>query len=408
MAYISLHNHSDYSPQDGAQSVKMIASKAANGHHMDAVALTDHGRCGGLLQFKKACENNKIKPIYGLEAYVAPKSRHTKEKLDDHVKTSYHLTLLAKTDKGLKNLFRLSSIGWLEGFYYKPRVDLEMLREHSEDLVVLSGCGSGYIPYMLGTGDHLRAEEHLKELRDIWGDDFYLEVQNHNLDWQLPLKKLLFGMSYSTSVPIVATQDSHYLNREDADMHRAICKLAAGDLEFEGDDSFFKSEEEMLEMFDEDEHHAVHRTQEVADKCNCTWTYDRTIWPVYELEGKTPAEELREKAYEGFNERFREPTGEYRERIEYELGVITRMDFPTYFLVVADFINWAKSQGIPVGPGRGSGAGSIVSYCLGITELDPIKYGLYFERFLGVGRAQKPIIDFKELPRKEFDKSWKS
>jgi DNA polymerase-3 subunit alpha len=386
---------------DGAQSVKMIASKAANIHKVNSVALTDHGRCGGLLQFKKACEKQEIKPIYGFEAYMAPKSRHTKEKLEDHTKTSYHLTLLAKTEKGLKNIFKLSSIGWLEGFYYKPRIDLEVLREHSEDLIVLSGCGSGHIAHMLMTGDIDRAKQHTDDLLEIFKDDFYIEVQNHNLDWQIPLKTLLFDLADLKDIPTVATQDSHYLNREDADMHRAICKISAGDLEFEGDESFFKSEEEMKEMFEENEHHAISRTQEVADKCNCEWNYGKTIWPVYPIEGgKTPEEELRKEAYAGFNKRFESPTEEYRQRIEYELGVIEKMGFPTYFLVVADFINWAKTQDIPVGPGRGSGAGSIVAYCLGITELDPIKYELYFERFLNPDRVSLPDFDIDFCKRR--------
>ena len=390
--FISLHTHSCFSPQDGAQSVKQIAEKTA-AFGMNAVALTDHGRCGGLLAFKKECEKVKVKPIYGLEAYVAPQSRVLKEKIDGE-KTAYHLTLLAKTDEGLRNLFRLTSIAWQEGFYYKPRVDMEVLKKHSEGLVVLSGCGSGKLPYLLMQNRVDDAENHIKEMLSIWKENFYIEVQNHGIDWQLPLKDILFRYSEYMSVPIVATQDSHYPTRDDADLHRAICKLAAGDLEFEGNESYFKPYNDMCKMFTAQERHAIDRTQEVADKCNCNWQYGKTIWPVYDLPNEeTPEQRLRSITYAGFAKKFGDGAEEYKQRIEYELEVISRMGFPTYFLVVADFINWAKGQGIAVGPGRGSGAGSLVCYCTGITDVDPIKYGLYFERFLNPSRVSLPDID---------------
>jgi len=398
--FIHLHTHSDFSPQDGAQSTSQIAERAAK-LGMNSVALTDHGRCGGLLSFKKACNKAQVKPIYGLEAYVAPESRLVKEKIDNHKKTSYHLTLLAKNREGLANLFRLTSIGWREGFYYKPRVDIEMLRKHSSGLVVLSGCGSGRLSQYILDGRVSEITSHVKEMIEVWGDDFYIEVQNHGFDWQQGLRKVTFSVAETYNIPIVATQDSHYQTRKNADLHRAICRLAAGDLTFEGDESYFKSYDDMVAMFDKDEQHAVNRAQEVANKCNCEWEYGKTIWPVYDLpDTQTPENKLKELTYEGFNKRFGEGTEEYRDRIKYELELIEKMGFPTYFLVVADFISWAKAQGIPVGPGRGSGAGSLVCYCLGITEVDPIKYGLYFERFLNPARVSLPDLDIDFCKRR--------
>jgi len=768
--FIHLHVHSDGSIQDGIQSVETIAAKAAS-LGMSSVALTDHGRCGEILSFKKACEASKITPVYGCELYVAPESRLTKSKLEGHQKTSYHLTVLAKNNTGLRNIFNLCSIGWLEGFYYKPRClmagqeiitkegikpiedikvgdlvlthkgrlrpvtktmindydgtiygvkftwmtkehpiliynqktrtrdwkqvqnivsgrrnkrqemsswnsfvclpkleehketlssirtsdilkdscwkkigkdffskeakrpkigkstfhyaifkdhipltynigffiglyiaegsidrghsvsfhfhkretdllehigeiakeltekpakitirkdrpnyngititiyssvlaellelvcgkgsnnkhlpafsfiadkkfkegiydgviagdgsikkdivvftqtsktlawqmkilaatltdsfasikefddkdinhalqyrsnykvrndikryrktlsdkkyvyrpienieskiykgkvynieveedhsyvsdftmhncDLETLQKHSEGLLVLSGCPAGRASHMLMEGHYKASVAHLKELRDIWGDDFYIEVQNHEFDFNAALKKQLFVLSEKLSIPIVATQDSHYAEKNDSELHKYVCKLTAGDLDFGSDQLYFKSEDEMRQMFSESEQHAIDRTVEVAAKVNTNWQYTQTIWPVYDLpQGQTPEEELKELTNEGYNRLFGEGTEEYRQRIEYELKVIKGMDFPTYFLVVADFIRWAKAQGIPVGPGRGSGAGSLVCYCLGITEVDPIKYGLFFERFLNPARISLPDID---------------
>jgi DNA polymerase-3 subunit alpha len=372
---------------------------------MEALALTDHGRCGGLLALKEECKKVEIRPIYGCELYVAPESRLTRGKLDNHIKTSYHLTVLAKNEIGLRNVFRLTSIGWLDGFYYKPRVDLEVLKENSEGLVVLSGCASGRLSaYILEGRDPEEIDSHIIEMRDTWKDDFYIEVQNHKFDWQAKLKEVLFNISKAYDIPIVATQDAHYLERKNADLHRAICKLTAGDLEFAGEDLYLKSHEEMLEVFDKTEHHAITRTKEVADKCNCVWKHDKTIWPAYDLpEGKTADEALEELTYAGLTERFGEATEEYRQRVVYELRIIKEMGFSTYFLVVADFINWAKAQKIPCGPGRGSAAGSLVCYCMGITDIDPIKYNLYFERFLNPSRVSLPDADIDVCKRRRSE-----
>jgi DNA polymerase-3 subunit alpha len=391
--FVHLHTHSDYSPQDGAQTVKQIAEKAAK-LEMPAVALTDHGRAGGLLQFKKACEKVNIKPIYGIELYVAPESRFIREKLDNHTKTSYHLTVLAQNYEGLKNIFRLTSKSWIEGYYYKPRVDMELLQQYSEGLIVLSGCGSSRLSNYIMEDKFVEAVDHTKEMLNLYGDRFYIEIQNHGINWQEPLKKCLISIGDKFGIPVVATQDSHYPNKEDSELHNHICKLSAGDLQFDSDQSYFKSRAEMEKMFTKEEHVFLDNTLIVADRCNCEWDYSRTIWPVYNLpKDKTPETELRELAYKGLERIGKSEDKEYIKRIEYELEVIKNMGFPNYFLIVQDFIAFAKSKNIPVGPGRGSGAGSLVCYCLGITDIDPIKYELYFERFLNPARISLPDLD---------------
>ena len=400
--YISLHTHSDYSAQDGAQTTDQIAQKAAE-FGMEFVALTDHGRAGGLLAFKKSCEKHKVRPIYGVEVYVAPESRFIKEKIEGF-KPSSHMVVLAKNNIGVKNLFKLTSLGWTEGYYHKPRIDLELLKKYREGLIVSSGCGSGYASQMIITDRPDLAAKRLRELREIFGDDFYIEVQNHGLDWQQPLKKTLFEMADFLSIPIVAMQDSHYSTKEDAVLHKYITKLNAGSLEFEGAESYFKPYEEFSKMFTPEEQHAVILSNEIAAKCNSEWEFGTTIWPVYDLpKEETPDDRLRQNTYEGFTKFFPNPTQQYKDRIEFELGVIKQMGFATYFLVVSDFIGWANKNGIASGPGRGSGAGSLVCYCIGITKVDPIKYELYFERFLNPARVSLPDIDSDFDPRGRKD-----
>jgi DNA polymerase-3 subunit alpha len=390
MTFSHLHLHTQGSAQDGIQKAEQIVAKAVS-LGMPAVAVTDHGRCGELLRLKKECLKAGIKPIYGTEQYISPACHTIKEKIDGHNKTSYHLTLLAKSHQGLKNIFKISSEGWLNGFYYKPRVSNDVLRRHSEGLVVLSGCSAGRASIKILEGDIEAARQNLIEYRDMFGDDFYVEVQNHNLPWQADLNEELIKLSNELSIPYVITQDSHYLNQEDAELHKYVTKLAAGDLEFLTDQVWFKSREEMELMFDKKHHHALDRTVEIANKCNCEWETGKTIWPIYPLpKDKTPEQELRELTWKGFKEKFNTGTKEYINRLNYELDVIVKMGFPTYFLVVQDFIDWARKNGIGVGSGRGSSAGSLAAYCLGITEVDPIKYGLIFERFLNPGRVDSP------------------
>lgn len=351
--YISLHTHSDGSQLDGIQTVEEIAEKASK-LKMSAVALTDHGKAGNLLSFKKACEKHNVKPIYGTESYLAPFSRFQKEKIEGY-KYASHMCLLAKNEKGLQNLFKLTSIGWTDGLYYnKPRIDLEALEQYKEGLIGTGGCGSGFISQMILDDKFDEAINRAKELKRIFGDDFYLEVQNHDIDWQLELKKGIIEISKLVDIPIVVTQDSHYCNKEDKELHKHIIKLNAGDFDFNNEHSYFKSYDELRLMFNDEDQYMFDNTYEVANKCNCEWNYGNTIWPVYNLpENKTPDQELRELTERGFKELISNPTDEYRERIKYELDVISKMGFSTYFLIVADFLNWARNNNIPTGPGRG-------------------------------------------------------
>ena len=378
----------------------MIAEKAAS-CGMESIALTDHGTCAGLLAFKKSCEKNKIRPIYGNELYISPFEHTRKEKIEGF-KPAYHMVALAKNNTGIKNLFKLSSLAYIEGFYFRPRVSIDLLKQYSEGLIVTGGCGAGFIPQMLQQDRYKEAIEYAKRLREIFKDDFYLEVQNHGLDWQQPLKKQLFDFSREQNIPIIATQDSHYQNKEDAEMHKHITRLAAGNLEFEGSECYFKTPKEFSEMWEENELHALDETLEVAKKCKSEWEYGKTIWPVYPLPKETtPIKELRRLAEEGLYKLFPNPTKEYLERLDYELDVIEKMGFPTYFLVVQDFIRWAENNDVLVNYGRGSGAGSIVCYCTGITKLDPIKYELYFERFLSPERVSLPDLDIDYSDREK-------
>jgi len=348
--FVHLHVHSDGSLQDGISSVKRIVEKT-KALGMPAVSITDHGRAGSLLDFYKTCRKNEIKPLLGLEAYVAPRSHTLKEPIDGF-STSYHLTLLAKNATGLKNIFRLTSLGWLEGFYYRPRVSTELLKQYREGLIVLSGCGSGYISKMFLDRQDKEAYEHAKLLREIYKDDFYVEIQDHGIDWQAPLKEKLIHLSNQMSIPAIATQDSHFIEHDEYLLHQKVCRLTASDLEFSTTETYFKSYDEMLVRFGQTPE-LLHRTAEVAEKCNVEWDYGRTIWPVYPLEKTTPDEELERLATEGFHKLFGEGTEVYKERFRYELAVIKKMGFSTYFLVVQDLINWAKDNKIPTGPGRG-------------------------------------------------------
>lgn len=406
--FVTLHNHSDFSTRDCAQTVEQIVSKAQM-LNMPAVALTDHGMAGGLLQLKKECAKKDIKPIFGIEPYCAPTSHLLKEKIDNHSKTSYHLTILAKNYTGLQNIFRLSSLGWIEGYYYRPRISLELLEQHKEGLIVLSGCAASRLNIFITEDRFSEAISHLKFMKDLFKGDFYIEIQNHGLDWQIPLKAGSLALADKLDIPVVITQDSHYQGPEDAELHKHICKLAAGDLEFDSDQNWFKSRSEMEEMFPENEHKYLDTTLEIADKCNVEWDYSRTIWPVYPLpEGRTAEDELRELAWKGFNKVFNKPfknvatQAEYTNRLEEELEVITSMKFSPYFLIVQDYINWCRENDILTSPGRGSAAGSLVCYCLGITEVDPIKYGLLFSRFLNSSRVSLPDIDY-DCPKDKRD-----
>ena len=400
-SFVHLHNHSHYSLLDGACKIGDLIERAVK-NNMPAIALTDHGNMFGHLEFYLKAVKKGIKPIIGVEAYIAPRSRKEKKKSEkkDH---SYHIVLLVKNGTGYKNLMKLISIGFTEGFYYKPRIDLEVLRQYHEGLIALTACIKGEVPHAIIQGNLEAAQKKAEQYRDIFGDDFYLEIQNHGI----PEEKVAAGglkyLSESLSIPIVATNDIHYLNREHYESHDILLCIQTSKniddpsrLKYSTRTLYFKTEEEMRELFP-DNPDVIDRTMEVAEKCNLELDFDKTYLPRYEIPRESSAqnleEYLREVAWEGLQKRYPEITPEIEERFDYELDIINQMGYPGYFLIVKDFIDYARGNDIPVGPGRGSAAGSLVSYACGITNIDPLKYNLIFERFLNPDRVSLPDID---------------
>ena len=399
MAFVHLHNHSEYSLLDGASRLKYMVEKAKNSG-MPAVALTDHGNMFGALEFYKTAKSNGIKPILGFEGYISPTT------LDDkQTKGNYHITLLAKNKKGYENLMYLCSMGFLKGFYYKPRIDKNLLREHSEGIIAGSACLHGEIQLRLLDNDFEGAKKAVQEYKDIFGkDNFFLEIMRHGLEDQERIDKEIIRLGLETNTPIVATNDCHYLNKEDAIAQDALLcvqtnkhlddkdRMRMGTQEF-----YFKTEEEMLELF-KDNPEFVYNSKTIADMCNVELELGKLAPPHYQTpDGSDEKEFLIKLAYEGLERRtqgFDKDKKElYKKRLEHELAIIEQMGFSGYFLIVWDFVNYAKRNGIPVGPGRGSAAGSLVSYSIGITDIDPIKYNLLFERFLNPERVTMPDID---------------
>ncbi len=398
--YVPLHLHTEYSLLDGAIKITELVKKAAE-FRMPAVAITDHGNLFGAIEFYRAAEKEGLKPIIGCEVYVAPKGRHIKDK-NAKSENAFHLVLLAKDLNGYRNLVTLVSKAYLEGFYYKPRIDLDLLEQYSGGLIGLSSCMHGEVPYYLMQDDWDKAREAALRYKHILGpENFYLEVQANGLKDQEEANKRLYQLSKELHIPLVATNDCHYLNRSDARAHDILLCIQTGKtlrtedrMRFETDQLYFKSPDEMMAAFKEIPE-AVLNTRQIAERCNLKFTLGKYMLPKYRLEpGKTPEEYLRELVYEGLHRKVGPNAPEhYRERLEYELGVIFNMGFASYFLIVWDFINFARKRGIPVGPGRGSAAGSLVAYCLDITDIDPIKYNLLFERFLNPERISMPDID---------------
>ena len=403
--FVHLHLHTEYSLLDGATRISSIADKAlALGQ--DAVAITDHGVMYGAVEFYNSLKEKGIKPIIGCEVYVAPRSRHLKEGRSDS--SGNHLILLCKNEIGYKNLSYMVSMSFIDGFYSKPRIDMDLLRQHSEGLVCLSGCIAGRIPQLILAGSLPEAEAAAIELKDIFGDDFYLEIQSHGLDDE---RKANFGLkliSERHSIPLVATNDVHYLERADAETQSTLMCIQMNTLVsdgrplgFETDEFYFKSTEEMKVLFASYKD-AISNTVKIAEKCNFDFDFDHLHLPDFRPEdGLTHAEKLRKDAYNGFNRKIiegrisfdRNSREIYEERIEYELSVIDKMGFNAYFLIVSDFVTYAKVHGIPVGPGRGSGAGSLVAFLIDITDVDPISFDLLFERFLNPERVSMPDFD---------------
>ena len=396
--FVHLHVHTEYSLLDGAARINDLLDAAKN-FGMNSLAITDHGTMYGVIDFYKAAKKRGIKPIIGCEVYVAPQSRFDREKTDGA--KYFHLILLAENNTGYKNLVKLASLAGTEGFYYRPRVDKESLRKYHEGLIALSACVAGEIPRAILNEDFSHAKELIQEYVEIFGrENFFLEIQNHKLDEEKAVRDALKRFSVEFNIPLVATNDSHYVRREDSEFHDLLLCIQTSKtihddkrLKFSSDDYYLKSAEEMRELF-YDAPEACDNTLKIAERCNVTIEFGKFQMPEFSLpEGFTDADYLRDLCYKKIRERYKILTDEIKTRLDYELKIIHDMGYDGYFLIVWDFINFARRKKIPVGPGRGSAAGSLVAYVLEITELDPLKYNLLFERFLNPERVTLPDID---------------
>ena len=403
--FVHLHLHTEYSLLDGATRISTIADKALSLGHT-AVAITDHGVMYGAVEFYKELKKKGVKPIIGCEVYVAPRGRFMKEgKIDS---SGHHLVLLCKDAIGYKNLCYMVSESFINGFYSRPRIDLSLLREHHEGLIALSGCVGGKIPQLILAGSMTEAENAAIEMRDIFGEDFYLEVQSHGITEERQVAMALKIIAEKQGIPLVATNDVHYLEKKDADTQATLMCIQTNTVITDGrpegfatDEFYFKSREEMEILFP-NMPTALDNTVEIAEKCNFDFEFDCLHLPDFTPEDNlSHKDKLRKDAYRGFEERVargrfdfdKNPREVYIDRLEYELSVIDSMGFNAYFLIVSDFVAFAKNSDIPVGPGRGSGAGSLVAFCIGITDVDPIAYDLLFERFLNPERVSMPDFD---------------
>lgn len=399
MDFVHLHMHSEFSLLDGANRIKDIPVIAKE-LGMHSVAITDHGVMFGVIDFYKACKANDIKPIIGCEVYVAPKSRKDK---DPNIDNKYnHLILLAKDNEGYKNLSKLVSLSFTEGFYYKPRIDKEILEQYHKGLICCSACLAGEVNQAILKDDMEEAKRVALWFKNIFGEDYYLEIQNNGVKEQVLVNQKLIGLSKELDIPLVATNDAHYSRREDAYNHEVLLCIQTGKkmsdedrMKFETDELYIKSPEEMSDYFS-NVPEAIENTVKIAEKCNVEFEFGNTILPNYDIpkEFATHYDYIEKLTYDGLKERYGENYSEdIKKRTEYELSVIKKMGYIDYFLIVWDYIHYAKTHDIPVGPGRGSGAGSIVAYSIGITDIDPIKYNLLFERFLNPERISMPDFD---------------
>lgn len=396
--FTHLHVHTEYSLLDGSARIKRLAKKAKE-LGMESIAITDHGVMYGVIDFYRACKAEGIKPIIGCEIYIAPRSLHLKENKFDA--ENYHLILLAKSNEGYQNLMKIASTAYVDGFYYKPRADFELLRKYSKDIVALSACLGGEVQQYLLKGDYDGAKKKALEYNEIFGQgNYYLELQDHGMEEQKKVAELLVKMSKETGIPLVATNDIHYINKEDAKAHQILVCIQTGKtiddpdkLEFDSEEFYLKSPDEMRRIFSYAPS-AIENTLKIADMCNVEFEFGKTKLPKFDTpEGMISSEYLRKLCLEGLYERYENPDKEILDRLDYELSVIEQMGYVDYFLIVWDFIRFANENGIMTGPGRGSAAGSIVAYTLGITKIDPIKYDLLFERFLNPERISMPDVD---------------
>jgi len=396
--FVHLHVHTEYSLLDGSARIRDLIRKTKE-LGMNAIAITDHGAMFGVIDFYKEAKKHGIKPIIGCEVYTAARRMQDKDPVKD--KEMGHLVLLAKDNTGYRNLIKLVSLGYMEGFYYKPRIDLSALEKYSQGLIGLSGCIAGNIQQLLLNRQYEQARAEALKLNQIFGEgNFYLELQDHGMEEQAWINQQLIRLSKETGIPLAATNDIHYLEREDADIHDILLCIQTGKtvddadrLKFPTNEFYLKSPEEMEALFPYAQE-ALENTVRIAEMCNVEFDFNQIHLPDYKVpEGYTPKEYLRELCLKGLEMRYGKDAEKARERLEYELDVIAQMGYCEYFLIVWDFIKYAKENQIMVGPGRGSAAGSIVAYTLGITDIDPLKYNLIFERFLNPERISMPDID---------------
>ena len=395
MAFTHLHVHTEYSLLDGAARIKELV-KQAKALGMESLAITDHGNMYGVIEFYKTCTKEGIKPLIGMEAYVAPKSISDKTGMRENA----HLILLAKNEQGYRNLIKLSSIAFVDGFYYRPRIDHQLLEKYHEGLICLSACLAGEIPQLLLMNNYGEAKKLASWYKELFGEDYYIELQNHGLPEQLIVLPRLNELAKELNIKTVATNDIHYVNKSDAEAQDVMLCIQTGRfldetnrMRMEADEFYLKTEQEMRErMFGYED--AIENTGEVANKCSLTIEFGKRHLPGFTApDGMTNPEYLRKLCSDGLIRRYGEPTEVHWDRLNYELDIINRMGFVDYYLIVWDFINFAKTHGIAVGPGRGSGAASIAAYAMGITDIDPIKYNLIFERFLNPERVSMPDFD---------------
>ena len=397
--FVHLHVHTEYSLLDGANRIKHLIARVAE-LGMKSIAITDHGVMYGVIDFYKEAKKQGIKPILGCEVYTSKRGRLDKQPVTDA--DHGHLVLLAKDITGYRNLMKIVSIGFIEGFYYKPRIDFEILEKYSEGIIALSACLSGDVPKAILQSDYHKAKNTALKFNEIFGqDNFYLELQENGIEEQKLVNQNLIKISQETGIPLIATNDAHYLRQEDSKAHEILLCIQTGTnmndpnrMRFSTDDLYVKSPEEMCQLF-KNLPEAIENSVKIAARCNVELEFNKLHLPEFSVpENREAFEYLTELCYEGIKKRFGDQFDhEKEERLIFELNVIKQMGYVDYFLIVWDFIKYSRDNGIMVGPGRGSAAGSLVSYALKITNIDPLKYNLLFERFLNPERISMPDID---------------